>query len=162
MGCPTCQDAAFPADAVLGLDGSFTRRARRQICHAGVFDFFERGESTLRELAGWSVDVETVPRLCHAEAAECRATGSERLDRAKNFKQALGNWELQIDAGKVNTETGWRDVTGARWKAEHIGPFVALISLGHGQEWEADWSAAAMPCQLRMEHPGCLVGVAPV
>lgn len=75
-----------------------------------MFDSFERGESTLRELAGWSVDAETVRRLCHAEAAECRATRSERLDLAKNFKKALGNWELQIDAGKVNTETGWRDV----------------------------------------------------
>jgi hypothetical protein len=107
--CPTC-GGGFPADAALGLNGAFTRRARRRICHVGVDNSFERGRRTLRELTGWSVDAETIRRLCHAEAAECRKTKSERLDVATNFKKAAGNWELQIDAGKVNTETGWRDV----------------------------------------------------
>ena len=119
--CRSCGDAGFPADAVLGLNGSFTRRARRQICHAGVFDSFERGESTLRELAGWSVDAETVRRLCHAEAAVCRQTKAQRLDVAKHFKKASGNWELQIDAGKVNTETGWRDVKVATFAVREPG-----------------------------------------
>jgi hypothetical protein len=32
--------------------------------------------------------------------------------------------------------------TRARWKTEHIGPFVELISLGHSEEWDAYWSAA--------------------
>jgi hypothetical protein len=107
--CPTC-GGGFPADAALGLNGAFTRRARRRICHVGVDNSFERGQRTLRELTGWSVDAETIRRLCHAEAAECRKTKSRRLDVATNFKKAAGDWELQIDAGKVNTETGWRDV----------------------------------------------------
>ena len=108
--CPTCGDGAFPADDALGLDGSFTRRARRQICHVGIDNSFDRGERTLQELAGWSVDAETIRRLSHAEAAECRKSKSERLDVAASFREASGDWELQIDAGKVNTETGWRDV----------------------------------------------------
>lgn len=108
--CLTCGDGGFPADAALGLDGSFTRRARRRICHVGVDNSFERGERSLREMLGWSVDAETIRRLCHAEAAECRRTRCERLDVAASFKRASGDWELQIDAGKVNTDTGWRDV----------------------------------------------------
>ena len=32
--------------------------------------------------------------------------------------------------------------TGARWKTEHVSPFVELISLGHTEEWDAYWSAA--------------------
>jgi hypothetical protein len=108
--CPTCGDGGFPADEVLGLHGSFTRRARRHICHVGIDNSFDRGERTLQELAGWSVDAETIRRLSHAEAAECRKFKSERLDVATNFRKASGDWELQIDAGKVNTETGWRDV----------------------------------------------------
>lgn len=36
-----------------------------------------------------------------------RATRPEAADR---FEAASGDWELQIDAGKVNTTEGWRDV----------------------------------------------------
>ena len=31
--------------------------------------------------------------------------------------------------------------TGARWKTEHVSPFVELISLGHTEEWDAYWTA---------------------
>ena len=95
---------------MLGLVGGFTRRARRSICYVGVDNTFDRGERTLRELAGWSVDAETIRRLCHAEAKACRESKAERLDVAANFGEATGDWESQVDAGKVNTGTGWRDV----------------------------------------------------
>ena len=108
--CRACNDAGFPADAVLGIDGSVTRRALRLICHVGASDSFDRGERTLRELLGWSVDAETVRRLCHAEAAICRENEAERREVAAKFRKAVGDREVQIDAGKVNTETGWRDV----------------------------------------------------
>lgn len=61
-------------------------------------------------MAGWKVDAETIRRLCHAEAAKCRQSKDQCLDTAARFAAAPGAWELQIDAGKVNTETGWRDV----------------------------------------------------
>ncbi len=64
----------------------------------------------LELLAGWSVDAETIRRLVHAESAECQKSKSEDLDVAAKFRKASGDRELQIDAGKVNTETGWRDV----------------------------------------------------
>jgi len=108
--CGDCGDAGFRADAVLGSVGFVTRRALRQICHVGASDSFERGERTLRELSGWSVDAETIRRLCHAEAARCRKSEAERRAVAESFQRAEGDREIQIDAGKVNTETGWRDV----------------------------------------------------
>jgi hypothetical protein len=108
--CPTCGGGAFPADDTVGLDGSFTRRARRQICHVGTDNPFDRGARTLQELAGWSVDAETIRRLSHAEAARCHRSKSQRLDVAGKFREASGDWGPQIDAGEVNTETGWRDV----------------------------------------------------
>jgi hypothetical protein len=61
-------------------------------------------------LAGWSVHAETIRRLCHTESAECQKSKTEDLGVAAKFQKASGDWELQIDAGKVNTETGWRDV----------------------------------------------------
>lgn len=120
--CSTCGGGEFPADAAVGLNGGFSRRARRRICHVGVDNSFERGERTLRELAGWSVDAETIRRLCHAEAVERRKTQGERLDVAANFARASGDWELQIDAGKVNTETGWRDVKIATFAVREPAP----------------------------------------
>ena len=118
--CRVCA-GGFPADAVLGLDGFVTRRALRQICHVGVSDSFERGERTLRELSGWSVDAETIRRLCHAEAAKCRENEAELHAVAEDFKTALGHCELQIDAGKVNTDTGWRDVKVASFAVRPPG-----------------------------------------
>jgi len=32
--------------------------------------------------------------------------------------------------------------TGARWRSDHIGPFVQLRTLADGPEWETSWSAA--------------------
>lgn len=61
-------------------------------------------------MLGWSIDAETIRRLCHAEATDCRKSRCQRLEVEAKFEKASGDWELQIDAGKVNTDTGWRDV----------------------------------------------------
>ena len=120
--CRSCNDAGFPADTVLGLVGSVTRRALRLICHVGASDSFDRGERTLRELMGWSVDAETIRRLCHAEAATCRENKAEQREVAEKFRKAVGDREVQIDAGKVNTETGWRDVKVVSIAVRPSGP----------------------------------------
>lgn len=120
--CLECGEPRFPADVAIGLAGFVTRRALRQICRAGASDSFGRAERTLEELAGWSVDAETIRRLCHAEAAKRLENKAEQRETAQRFQQAFGNWELQIDAGKVNTDTGWRDVKVAVFAVRKPGP----------------------------------------
>src|SRR5262245_37126806 len=68
--CEPCGQVGFAADALLGVEGGLTVRARRMACLAGVNDPFRKAEQMLAELAGWSVDGETVRRYCHAEAAQ--------------------------------------------------------------------------------------------
>lgn len=119
---PGGDSAGFPADAVLGINGSVTRRALRMICQVAVADSFDRGQRTLQELMGWSVNAETIRRYCHAEAAQCRNTQAQRPERVQTFKNATGHQELQIDAGKVNTDTGWRDVKVASFAVRPPGP----------------------------------------
>jgi hypothetical protein len=101
------------------------------VCLTGTQYSFDRAEHVLRELSGWSVDAETIRQFCHAEAGKLNRTRSERLNTSESFEVAAGDWELQIDAGKVNTETGWRDVKVAvfaiRERAE------ACTSLDHEQ-----------------------------
>jgi hypothetical protein len=107
--CPDCGQGAFGADGVLGLDGYLPSGAQRLASLAGVQQSFGRAEHLLVELAGWQLDEETIRRLCHAVAAQATATRPARAT-AEQFAAAVGDLELQIDAGTVNTLEGWRAV----------------------------------------------------
>jgi hypothetical protein len=79
-------------------------------CLAGLRESFARAEGLLAELAGWRLDEESVRRLCHAEAWRAQTWAATEAPYTQRFAQAAGAAEVQIDAGKVNTEGGWRDV----------------------------------------------------
>jgi hypothetical protein len=109
--CPACEQGAFPADRLLGLGDWLTPRALQMACRAGVADPFRKAEALLSELAGWSVDADTLRRRCHEQAARAAGTRAGRTGLPEAFAQAAGDHELHIDAGKVNTvEDQWRDV----------------------------------------------------
>lgn len=76
---------------------------------AGTRDSFARAQQTLRELCGWQLDDDVIRHLTHATARRANATREHRADGAR-FASAPGAIEVAIDAGKVNTDTGWRDV----------------------------------------------------
>jgi hypothetical protein len=118
--CPTCGQGDFGADRVLGLDGYLTAAARRMACLAGVQQSFARAEALLAELSGWELDEETIRRLCHQEAAWATARRDQRTTAAA-FAAAAGDREVQIDAGKVNTREGWRDVKVAVFACRERG-----------------------------------------
>lgn len=100
---------SFPADDPLGLGGYLSRGAQRMATLAGLQRAFARAESLLRELSGWELDDNTIRRVTHAAARQAAATRAERRD-AGRFAEAAGVPEVAIDAGKVNTLAGWRDV----------------------------------------------------
>jgi len=109
--CKDCKQPQFPADRLLGIDGWLTSRARSMADRAGIHDPFRQAEVLLQELAGWSIDAETLRRYCHQDAACARKGRGERQALPEQFRQAQGQErELHIDAGKVNTADGWRDV----------------------------------------------------
>lgn len=108
--CSACAAVGFAADTLLGLDGWLTERACRMAVLAGLNEPFRKAESLLAELAGWSVDAETLRRLTHAEASEAAAARVQRTTLPEAFAQAGGEHEVHLDAGKVNTPEGWRDV----------------------------------------------------
>lgn len=105
----TADGGQFPADAVLGADGYVTAGAQRMAVLAGARDSFARAEVMLRELAGWELDDEVIRQLTHAAARRLSAERENRADDQR-FARAKGAVEVQLDAGKVNTTTGWRDV----------------------------------------------------
>ena len=91
-------------------------------CLAGVHDPFRKAAQLLQELAGWSLDAETLRRHCHVEAAQAAATRAERTELPSAFAKANGDRETHIDAGKVNTPEGWRDVKMAVFACRERGP----------------------------------------
>jgi hypothetical protein len=120
--CEPCGQVGFAADRLLGIDGWLTVRARRMACLAGLHDPFRKAERLLAELAGWSIDAETLRRYTHAEAAVAAGGRAERTALPEAFAAASGEQELHIDAGKVNTPEGWRDVKVAVFACRPRGP----------------------------------------
>lgn len=125
--CPVCVKVGFAADGVIGLTGWLTLRARRMVCKAGLHDPFRKAEELLRELTGWSVDAETLRRHTHAEAAEATRMRATRTGLPEVFAAATGDAEVQIDAGKVNTPEGWRDVKVAVFAVRKRGPAATSV-----------------------------------
>jgi hypothetical protein len=108
-GYVTGTTTGFPADAVLGIDGYLSVAATRMAVLAGVRQSFAKAQQLLRELSGWELDDDTIRQLTHQAAQQATASRSERSD-AVRFASADGVLELPLDAGKVNTTEGWRDV----------------------------------------------------
>lgn len=106
----------------MGVNGWLTVRARRMATLAGVHDPFRKAELLLAELAGWSIDAETLRRYTHAEASAAAGERAGRTASPEAFAEASGEQELHIDAGKVNTPEGWRDVKVAVFACRERGP----------------------------------------
>ncbi|HEX4607347.1 MAG TPA: ISKra4 family transposase [Urbifossiella sp.] len=92
---------------------------------AGTRDSFARARQALRELCGWQLDDEVIRQLTHAAARRATATRATRADDDR-FARAPGVVEVGIDAGKVNTDTGWRDVTVAVVSQREVGDPIGL------------------------------------
>jgi hypothetical protein len=103
------EGGAFRADEVLGLDGFLTRQATRLATLAGVEHSFARAQQILGEMCGWQIDDEVIRRTTHVQAKQATRERSRRGD-AESFATASGEIEVLVDAGKVNTQDGWRDV----------------------------------------------------
>jgi hypothetical protein len=113
--CATCEQGEFGADRVLGIDDFVTPAARRIVTLLGIQHSFAKAEFVLTETVGWTLDDNTIRKLCHQTARQATNNRQKRVT-ATSFAEAKANGErpvdteLQIDAGKVNTLTGWRDV----------------------------------------------------
>ena len=111
----------FPADEVLGIEGYLSVGARRLATLAGLQQSFAKAEQLLRELSGWELDDEAIRQLIHREAKAATQQRTTRADVAR-FTAAAGAIEVPIDAGKVNTTEGWRDVKMAVFSKREAGP----------------------------------------
>jgi hypothetical protein len=107
---------------VLGLDGYLSPRVLRLACRLAADRSFDIAAERLRECLGVTVGGETLRR--HCTAAGAGVAGWVRTDpgAAGPFREAAGEVEVQVDAGKVNTTTGWRDLKVVGFAKRPAGP----------------------------------------
>jgi hypothetical protein len=95
---------------MLGIDGYLSPRMRRLACRLTSDHAFEVAAERFWELLKVRVDGETLRRHCEAEGAAIAEWVRHQPEAAEPFQAAAGDGEVQVDAGKVNTTSGWRDL----------------------------------------------------
>jgi hypothetical protein len=154
--CAGCGSSGYPADALVGLDGYLSPRILRLACRLSGDQSFDVAAQRLDELCLVSVDAETLRRHCEAAGAAMAAWMRNDPVAAESFDQAAGEVEVQVDAGKVNTIGGWRDLkvvafakrplglpaTPAEWDTRHLPRPSARVVLADIEEigtFRRDW-----------------------
>jgi hypothetical protein len=112
-----------PVDAPLGLEANYTVGFRLLAVRAGSQGSYEKAEEDMRVWRGLEISRETIRMLNHKEAPKVKQFVEKSSEVPKDFIAAKGNVELTIDATKVNTLQGWRDMK--------IGIFIKRL-LGEG------------------------------
>lgn len=108
--CPACGDPASPLDGRLGLDGFLSPQATRLACLAAASWSFDVAADRLAELAGVTMDDETLRRhtLQAAQGLGRRRAAAEPA--AGRFAAAAGEAEFLTDGVFVPTRAGWREL----------------------------------------------------
>jgi hypothetical protein len=76
----------------------------------GADKAFEPAAAHVKEFLGVTLSAEKLRLTCHAEAKEMIGWHEQAKEVATIFEQAAGECEFQVDATKVNTLGGWRDL----------------------------------------------------
>jgi hypothetical protein len=109
--CRCGADGAYALDAVLGLDGRFSRVVQKHCCRLAADASFANTQNHLKELLGVSIAAESVRTLVEGHGqAMAKFQGADAATE-QAFAEATGEVEFAVDAGKVNTrEEGWKDL----------------------------------------------------
>jgi hypothetical protein len=130
FACPDCRLNGYVSDPALGLEGYLSKRLCRLACLAAGDHAFARAAVYLQQFCGITVAAETLRLRCEAEGQRMAGWQPTSLAVAETFAKAVGELELQMDAGKANTLTGWRDVKLACFGKRPLGVPAAVT------EWD--------------------------
>jgi hypothetical protein len=109
FSCRQCREGGHPADEHFGVDGGYTRGAKRLICLAGASWGYEQAGDRLNELTGLKASENTVRAITQGEGVKMAEWQRESSDAKKPFVEADGRIEFQTDGTMVNTYDGWRE-----------------------------------------------------
>jgi hypothetical protein len=109
--CRCGSAGAYAADAVLGLEGRFSKTVHKHCCRLAADVSFAKASEHLRALLDVRLAPETLRTLVEAHGKAMAAFQPADEVTAQAFRQAQGAVEFAVDAGKVHTrEQGWKDL----------------------------------------------------
>jgi hypothetical protein len=121
--CRCGSDGSYAADAVLGLNGRFSKVVQKHGCRLAADVSFAKTHEHLRELLGVPIAAETVRTLVERHGKAMASFQAKDDSTAQSFRAAKGDVEFAVDAGKVNTrEEGWKDLKIAVISKREPGP----------------------------------------
>jgi hypothetical protein len=121
LACLSCGLNGYAADEALGLDGYLSPRALRLACLAASDVSFASAAEYLGEFCGVAVAPETLRLACQRRGQQAADWQAQAAEVEAAFARAAGEMELQLDAGKVNTQDGWRDLKVASFAQRPLG-----------------------------------------
>ena len=109
--CRCGADGGYAADAVLGLDGRYSRAVRKHLCRLAADTSFAATSEHPREMLDVRVCGETVRQVVASHGrAMARFQATEAATEAA-FATTPGEVEFAVDAGKACTrQDGWKDL----------------------------------------------------
>jgi hypothetical protein len=109
--CRCGTEGAYAADGLLGLNGRFSKVVQQHCCRLSADVSFAKASEHLHEMLRVRVCAETVRTLVESHGREMARFQPRDDSTAQTFRQAPGEVEFAVDAGKVNTrEEGWKDL----------------------------------------------------
>ena len=99
----------------------YTVGFRSLAARAGIDCSFQQAAETLLFYCGLKVGRMTIRKLCYAEAPKMAEFMQHTPKVAVDFIKAEGNVEITMDATKVNTMGGWRDVKLGIFSKRRLG-----------------------------------------
>jgi len=96
---------------VLGLRGHCSKVVQKHGCRLTADVSFAKSSEHLREMLGVRLAAETLRQVAQGHGRSMAAFQPKDEATAQAFRQAKGEVEFAVDAGKVNTrENGWKDL----------------------------------------------------
>lgn len=109
--CRCGQESGYAADALLGIDGRFSKTVQKHCCRLAADTSFAATSQHLQELLGIALCPETARTLVEGHGQAMARFQPRDAQTAKEFAQAAGDVEFTVDAAKVHTrEEGWKDL----------------------------------------------------
>lgn len=111
--CRKCDWSGYLSDDWLGSQGGnkgISLRLSRLACLATSTHSFAKASHHLRDFCGIEISAETLRKHCESEGRKMEGWLRTRSVVTEMFDEAEGMAEFQMDAGKVNTLEGWRDL----------------------------------------------------
>lgn len=109
--CRCGADGAYAVDPLLGLNRRYSKVVQKHCCRLAADVSFAKTSEHLGEMLNVRVSAETIRTMAESHGKAMAAFQPKDETTAQTFREAKGEVEFAVDAGKVNTrEQGWKDL----------------------------------------------------